>query len=377
MRFGNQIRVALVTALVVASMGWGPVGAGAKTASAAFGGAVTADATAKATAPATAETTVAVVPTITVAAVGDMCFASSVGSYVASHGPHAPFSAVRSLLTGADVTVGNLECALSRRGSRVPGKAFTFEGPPRATQGLTWAGFDIVALANNHARDYGAAALLDTVSNLDSAGIGHAGAGKNRSAAWRPAMIERNGATIAYLSFCQIGPSDFAAGRSRAGTAYTLNLTQVKQAIRSARKQADYVIVAFHWGIEGSHGVTARQVRFGRAAIDNGADLVLSHHPHVIEGVELYKHKLIAYSLGNFVFSPGSAAGHDTMVLSVTVTPKGVVTASARPVYIGANGRPSPAKGSTARRILGIIGKATRGRKTKTHVSKGTIYFSR
>ena len=312
-----------------------------------------------------------VVPTITVTAVGDMCFDSSVRRLVASKGARAPFTSVRSVLSRADVTVGNLECALSKRGRAVPGKTFTFQGPPSATNGLTWAGFDLLALGNNHARDYGSVALQDTVKNLDKAKIGHAGAGAGSKSAFRAAYITRNGARIAFLSYSQIGPSSFKAGTHRAGTAYTQRFATVQKAIKAAHKKADYVIVSFHWGIEKRTSPTAQQVRFGRAAVQAGADLVLSHHPHVIEGVEFYKNGLIAYSLGNFVFSPGSSVGHDTMILSLTLGRKGIRNVVARPAHIDPYGRPVLAKGATRSRILGIIKKTSRGRDTHVTVSDG------
>jgi poly-gamma-glutamate synthesis protein (capsule biosynthesis protein) len=302
-----------------------------------------------------------------------MTFSSSVANLVARRGPNAPFSAVRGYLTGADVTVGNLETPLSRRGRAVPGKTFTFRGNPIVTRGLVWAGFDLIGQGNNHARDYGSLALRDTLANLDRAGLAHAGAGVNRSAAFRPAIIERNGAKIAYLSYSQIGPSNFAATSRSAGTAYTTSLTGVRSQIASAKKQADYVIVSFHWGVEKSYKPSSAQVRFGRAAIDAGADAVLSHHPHVIQGVEYYRDGVIAYSLGNFVFSPGSTAGHDTMILSLQLSPSGVSDVQARAAFIDGSGRPTIARGANARRITGIIARTSRGRGTKATVDGGVV----
>ncbi len=303
-------------------------------------------------------------PTITVAAVGDIMFSGSAGRLVSAKGPKAPFTSTAKILRSADVTVGNLETALSRRGAPVRGKTFTFRGTPRAATGLKWAGFDFLSLANNHARDYGATALRDTIRTLDSAGIAHAGAGKNRKAAWKPAIIERNGATIAFLGFSQIGPGNFAATSSRSGTAYTMNRTAVNRAIKAAGKKADYVIVSFHWGIEKDYSANARQVADGRAAIRSGADLVLSHHPHVIQGVEFYKRGLIAYSLGNFVFSPGSTQGRDSMILRLTLSPKGVSKVSAVPVRIN-SGRPVVQKGAGAKRIIRIVKSTSKARGTR------------
>lgn len=303
-------------------------------------------------------------PTITVAAVGDIHFSGSVARLVSAKGPKAPFSSTRKILKAADVTVGNLETSLSKRGRPVPGKTFTFRGTPRAVKGLTYAGFDFLSLANNHARDYGSVALKDTIRYLDKAGIGHAGAGKSKKAAWKPAIIERNGAKIAFLGFSQIGPSSFRATSSRSGTAYTMNRKAVNKAIKAASKKADYVIVSFHWGIEKDYSANRRQVADGRAAIRSGADLVLSHHPHVIQGVEFYKKGLIAYSLGNFVFSPGSQMGRDSMILRLTLSPKGVSKVTAVPARI-TNGRPVVQKGASAKRIIRIIKKTSKARGTK------------
>jgi poly-gamma-glutamate synthesis protein (capsule biosynthesis protein) len=328
-------------------------------------------------APSYAETTPTVVATITVTAVGDMTFSSSVASLVSRKGPNAPFSAARGFLKGADVTVGNLETPLSRRGRAVSGKAYTFRGSPSVTRGLVWAGFDLIGQGNNHARDFGALALRDTIVNLNKAGLAHAGAGVDRAAAFRPTIIERNGAKIAYLSYSQIGPSSFVATTRSPGTAYSTNLVGVKSQIAAAKRQADYVIVSFHWGIERSFRPTSTQVRFGRAAIDAGADAVLSHHPHVIQGVEYYRGGLIAYSLGNFVFSPGSTAGHDTMILSMKLSPSGVSDVEARAMFIDGSGRPTVARGGNARRINGIIAKTSRGRGTKTRLAGGVVELSR
>jgi poly-gamma-glutamate capsule biosynthesis protein CapA/YwtB (metallophosphatase superfamily) len=311
-------------------------------------------------------------PTITVTAVGDMLFDSAPKRLIQSGGGRAPFTAVASRLRTADVTLGNLECPLSRRGRAVPNKTFTFQGDPRAVQGLVWAGFDFVSLANNHARDYGETALRDTFTNLSKAKIAFAGAGVDKSAAWKPAVIVRNGARIAFLGFSEIGPDSFAAGTRRPGTAFVGSMTAVKTAIHAARQRADYVIVSFHWGIERDYSPTSRQVREGRAAIDAGADMVLSEHPHVLQGVEFYKQRLIAYSLGNFVFSPGSDNGRDTMILHASLTPNGVTGVSVEPVHIGQNGRPVLQTGAAARRILRIVTSTCNGRHTKVGI-RGTI----
>jgi poly-gamma-glutamate capsule biosynthesis protein CapA/YwtB (metallophosphatase superfamily) len=324
-------------------------------------------------ATASAQPTPTVPATLTITAVGDICFASAPGRLIASKGPKAPFAYVASTLRDADLTLGNLECALSKRGSAVAGKAFTFRGNPRAVQGLQYAGFDMVSLGNNHARDYGSAALMDTVSTLDKARIKHAGAGRNASAAFAPVYVRSQETTVAFLSYCQIGPANFAAGKHRAGTAYTLSLSKVKAAVRAAKKKASLVVVSFHWGVERQYTPTSRQIAFGHGAIQAGADLVLSEHPHVIQGVEFYHRKLIAYSLGNFVFSPGSASGHDSMILRIRIGPHGIASVTARPATIGSGGAPRLAAGATARRIIGIIRRTSRQRGSHVKVSGTTV----
>lgn len=332
---------------------------------------------ATATPPATGTppATPTVVPTITVAAVGDMLFDGAPKRLIAASGGRAPFTAVASRLNGADITLGNLECPLSHRGHAVGNKQFTFQGDPRGVQGLTWAGFDVVSLANNHARDYGPTALRDTFKYLKAGGIAWAGAGVDRASAWRPAILLRNGARIAYLAFSEIGPESFAAGTDSPGTAFVGSMKKVIAAIKAAHKNADYVIVSFHWGIERTYTPTSRQVSDGRAAVRAGADMVLSEHPHVLQGVEFYRHAVIAYSLGNFVFSPGSDAGRDTMILHATMTPDGVQSVSAEPCYIGHNGRPVPATGSTLKRILALIKKTCKGRGTHVRTSGGVAHL--
>jgi poly-gamma-glutamate capsule biosynthesis protein CapA/YwtB (metallophosphatase superfamily) len=369
--FALGLVVALAVCVMVVTSAGGLTPAGASGGFSAVETTGTGEPTTTPTPTATPTPTPTVVPAITVAAVGDLCFDSSVKRLISSSGPKAPFGKTRSVLAKADVTVGNLECPLSTHGSPVPGKTFTFEGPPSAIRGLKWAGFDLLAQGNNHARDYGSSALKATIMHLDRNKIAHAGAGANSSSAFKATYIKRDGAKIAFLSYSQIGPASFRAGKHRSGTAYTTRLATVTKAIKRANKKADYVIVSFHWGIERQHTPTATQVKFGRAAVRAGANVVLSHHPHVIQGVEFYRKGLIAYSLGNFVFSPGSAEGHDTMILSMKLGKKGVSNVVARPAHIDPYGRPVLAKGATRARILGKIKSTSRGRGTHVSVSNG------
>jgi hypothetical protein len=296
-------------------------------------------------------------PTLSVIAVGDLLFDLSPRRLVETQGGRAPLVKVEAALADADVTIGNLEGPLSNRGTHVAGKLpeHIFEGDPRSIESLKASGFDIVALANNHVMDHGQVALEDTVASLNEAKIGYAGAGMNTDEAWKPAIIEREGKRIAFLSFSQIVPGGFTPSATRAGLANGRERTRVLAAIRSAKKQADYVIVSFHWGVEQSYTVGSSQIADARASVDAGADMVLSHHPHVMQALEFYKGRLIAYSLGNFLFPYKTVEGRKSFILKADMGPGGTTNVRVTPVYLGEWGRPTIQKGSSAAGILGKL----------------------
>jgi hypothetical protein len=329
------------------------------------------------TAAVTTTPTPAVPPTISVAAVGDMEFDRSVATLIATQGGAAPLSKVSHLLSGADVTVGNLESCLSNKGSRVV-KDVTFRGDPRAMAGLTAAGFDLVSLANNHVLDLGPVGLADEIARLDRAHIAHAGAGPDTAAAWKPAIIGRHGAKVAFLSFSWVVPPGFLAGAHRAGFASgRYDHAAVSRAIRRAKAGADYVLVSFHWGKEYTDNANSEQVRAAHAAIDAGADMVVSEHPHVIQAVERYHKGIIAYSLGDFVFDHYSRATGESFILEAELGPAGVGVARILPVYLASSGRPSVVTGSEARSILARLRAISADRGTRIDVkgSEATVAF--
>lgn len=291
--------------------------------------------------------------TLTVAAVGDMHFDRQVKDLIEREGGLEPLRLVADHLARADVAVGNLESPLSNRGSKWPDKDYFFRGDPRAIEGLSAADFTFLALANNHILDYGPEALADTLDLLDSAGIGYAGAGMDRSAAWRPAVATYGDTTVAFLSFSHIIPAGFIATDSRPGLAPgRTDMDAVTRAIRAAADEYDYVLVSFHWGVEYVDEANADQVRDGRAAIDAGADMVLSHHPHVIQGIEFYNDGLIAYSLGDFVFDHYSRRTGEAFILDAELGPYGIENVHVTPVYLQGFGQPKFVSGSEATSIL-------------------------
>ena len=318
---------------------------------------------------ATIEPTAAPVPsgpaTITIAAVGDIHFDRRVKQLIAAKGGAEPLEEVAAQLAAADIAVGNLESPLSTRGTKNAAKDYTFRGDPRGIEGLALAGFDFLALGNNHVLDYGPDALADTIDLLDEKGIGHSGAGMDRDEAWTPAVSEIDGTTVAFLSFSHILPPGFIAGDSRAGLAQGRNnMDAVEDAIRKADAEYDYVLVSFHWGVEYEDDANGDQVRDAHRAIDAGADMVLAHHPHVIQAVEYYKGKLIAYSLGDFVFDHYSRKTGEAFVLEAELGPNGVANVTATPVYLDENGKPEYVTGAEGRTILERLRAISAKRKT-------------
>ena len=369
----NRIVVAsVVLAMVVASAAWavndGLLGGDKKSdladSTASLTTTLTASAATSAAAPATESVTqpaVAATPTpdasrpatITVAGAGDMIFDRQVKTLIKIAGGEAPLARVASILKAADVAIANLESTLASSGKKNADKDVTFRGDPRGIESLKIAELDAVSLANNHVLDYGPEPLLDTIKALDKAGIGHAGAGKNKTAAWAPATIERNGTSTAYLAYSHIVPAGFIAQDDRAGFASgRQDMSLVEDAIREAKKTHDYVIVSFHWGVEYTDNPTGEQVKNAHRAIDAGADMVLAHHPHVIQGVEFYKDGLIAYSLGDFVFDHYSRKTGEAFILNASMGPDGITDVNAIPVYLDKYGRPEVVTGSEGRSIL-------------------------
>lgn len=289
-----------------------------------------------------------------VAAGGDVIGDRQVGVFIDRYGGEAVFADVRELLRDADVAFVNLESPASNKGSRNTKKDVTFRGRPALVAGLRSAGIDAVSLANNHALDWGGEALLDTLARLEEAGIAAAGAGADLAAARRPAIVETQAGRVALLAYSNVLPEGFPAGNSRPGVnPGRPDRERVLADITAAAVEADWVLVSFHWGREYQPEAAPEQQDLARAAVDAGADLVLGHHPHVIQGLELYRDRLIAYSLGDFVFDHYSRETGEAFVLRVTLEPQGPPAAEVVPVYLtDGHGIPEVVDGKAADRIL-------------------------
>ena len=246
---------------------------------------------------------------VRISAIGDCTLGTDVSfsqnnsftAFEALYGDSYFFEKVKGILGSDDSTFANLEGTLTTSDQRAE-KQFAFKGDPSYTQILQDGSIDVVSLANNHTKDYGEAGLADTKNALESAGIEWC---EGDHIAWR----DLNGVRTAYIGI------------------YALEngldtLPQVKSTVAQAKKEgADLIIVEFHWGAELVAEVDSFQKELAHTAVDEGANLVLGSHAHVLQGIEKYNGAYIVYGLGNFCFGGNSnPASYDTMIWQQTFT---------------------------------------------------------
>ena len=241
---------------------------------------------------------------VVMVAVGDVMLSRQVGEIIRIKGhPKAPFLKTAEILEEADITFCNLESPFYDEEPPIEGE-MVFGADPETIEGLKYAGFDVVSLANNHFGDQGVAGMNFTLSHLNKNEIEFIGAGESEVKAREPKIIERNGVKFAFLGYNDTQSAirkGYAATSEKPGVA-VLTKENLTQDIKRAKKKAHVVIVSIHWGVEYEQSPTERQKMFAHLAVDSGASVVLGHHPHVVQPVEEYKDGYIFYSLGNFVF---------------------------------------------------------------------------
>lgn len=235
--------------------------------------------------------------------VGDIMLTRGVAGRVHRNGEDwsYPFQYITPLLQSADMAFGNHEGSVSDIGVD-SGKEFSFRFDVASSAAVAAAGFDVVSLANNHALDWGYDALCDSANRLRAVGIVPIGGGCNASEAFAPYIRTfPDGTTIAMLGYTEFYKGATATEKRAGYTKYAID--SIAKDIADARAQgADIVVVSLHWGTEYQPHPNETQKTMGHAIIDAGADVIIGHHPHVVEDYEEYNGKHIFYSLGNFVF---------------------------------------------------------------------------
>jgi poly-gamma-glutamate synthesis protein (capsule biosynthesis protein) len=312
---------------------------------------------------------------VTISAAGDVNFGDGVTPSLEAGGLDYPFSGVSQAFAATDLAFVNLECCISSVGTPVAGKEYTFRGPADSAGALRDGNIKIVSLANNHSKDYGAAAFLETLVHLRQNGVAWCGAGQNSTEAYTPAVLEAHGKKVAFVAFTGVVPDGWTATATSPGCATTWDTKRMVAAIKSARATADYVVASFHWGIELATSPNSEQRSLAHLAVDNGADMVLGHHPHVVQGFELYRNRLIAYSLGNFVFSPPRAESARSVMVMALLGPGGLVQARIVPASISGC-RPIILNGAPADAWAGTMAAYSKALGTPMTVSGGWGFIS-
>jgi poly-gamma-glutamate capsule biosynthesis protein CapA/YwtB (metallophosphatase superfamily) len=287
---------------------------------------------------------------ITLAFAGDIHFEGTSEQALSGFGP------ISSDLHHADLTMANLETAITTRGTATPGKAFTFRAPPSAFAAIRGAGIDVVTMANNHGEDYGPVGLQDTLAAIRSSHFPTVGIGRNEAAAYRPYIATVKGTRVAIVGATDVLDgnlvSAWTASGHHPGLASAIAGPARERLIRevtAARRTADVVVVYLHWGVETVTCPTTEQQSLEHALVAAGADIVVGAHAHVQLGGGWKGRRYVDYGLGNFVFYAAGGVTPETRsgVLTLTVRGRDVTKARWSPALIE-DGLPVPLTGEDA-----------------------------
>lgn len=252
-----------------------------------------------------------------------------------------PFLKLSDYINSADFGIANLETPITP-GREIVNMEMVFRSEPGVEKAIKDSGFNIVSLANNHSGNFGALGLRDTFKYLNDAGIEYVGAGIDETEAYEPLYFEKNRIKFGLLAYSDptFTPYEYEATLLRPGVAF-MRTSKMIEAVRAAKEQADFVILSIHAGDEYKASPNKRQVDFARAAIDAGADLIIGHHPHVVQTMEKYNSKYIFYSLGNFVFDQmWNEAVREGLVVKATFNKDGVNSLELVPTWMEVLGQP-------------------------------------
>lgn len=282
-------------------------------------------------------------PEIRFMAIGDIMLGRGVGFRLKKAGDYRKaFEKVSFYLDMGDIVFANLETPLTASNHGLDkDRKIVLKAEPESVVALTSAGINLVSLANNHMMDYYEKGLMDTIELLNLNNIAHAGGGINIDEARKPAIIEKNGLKIGLLAYTDMAELvfagdpylSFAAGQEKSGVV-PRKYEIIMEDVSKVRDQVDLLAVSLHWGVEESFKITPEQVDFARSLIDNGVDLILGHHPHQFQGIEMYKGKPIIYSMGNILFDQNDPENMESFIIDLKYEGKELKEFTAIPVRI-------------------------------------------
>ena len=316
---------------------------------------------------------------ITISAVGDIMLGGTSEPVLSEHGYDYPFARVKHLFNESDVIIGNLEGPLTHQEIPYSDKEYLFKTPPElVAPALKNAGFTLLNLANNHIMDFGVPGMRDTIEALRNSGMQSVGVGSNLTEARKGIVISVNDKNIGFLSYSLTFPKSFWATDTRPGTAFG-HEHQIRSDVKRLKAKTDLVVVSFHWGREKSSELREYQPILAHAAIDEGASLIIGHHPHVLQAVEQYKHGVILYSLGNFTFGSYSQAASTSVVANISYKENIFASLELNPIKvlnIDVNFQPQLLSGPEADEVIDQLNEMSIQRNTYLRNRRGIAYLS-
>ena len=256
------------------------------------------------TSPAPAPTVAERRSELVIVAGGDVNLGRGVGQRILADPAYALLDGVKAVLSTADLVFANLESPLSDQGGQTsnPYEPLVFTGPPAGADVLANGGVGLVSVANNHTWDYGFSGFLQTLDNLDRAGVAHVGASRRAGQEYAPTVLTVGGWSVATFAVTEVWNPGTFAGHEAEGHVAWANLERLVPEIQAARARYDIVVVSYHGGKEYAESPALQPLAFSRHVMSAGADVVLGHHPHVPQGVRWFEGRAVLYSLGNLVF---------------------------------------------------------------------------
>jgi hypothetical protein len=283
---------------------------------------------------------------------GDVMLAGRMRALLAEHGAGYPFAAVRPLLARTSTVIANLEGPLAFARKRESERRFAYRVAPQSARALAEAGIGVVTLANNHLVDCGRRGVRETLDALAAANVTAVGAGRDRASAHAPAIVRTAHGTVGILGY--YWNRRCAATLTDAGSAMD-DEASLAADLAALRPKVDLLLVTIHWGVPYEREPSADDRAKARRAVDLGADLIVAHHPHVVQPFEVYRNRPIFYSVGNFTFGSGNTRAEGLLVgarfaaggLEIEVFPLYVKNRDPRVAY-----QPKLMTGPSAARVL-------------------------